>query len=132
MKKTIFIVIAAIAATFVLCSAASAAGENASTGIVSFESARTPALNCSMPMETASRIFHLLPGNIADLCKAEYKAVRGKCNTSSRFTHEGVNVRVTGNDGATVSVEFTVPGYKVVVRNASLTELDGLFGWGEQ
>lgn len=132
MKKTIFAIIAAVAATFVLCSAASAAGENASTGTVSLESTRMPALNCSMQMETASRIFRLLPGNIIDLCKDEYRAVRGKCNRSRRFTHEGVNVRVTGNADGIVTVEFSVPGYKVVARDVSLTELDGLFGLGEQ
>lgn len=85
-----------------------------------------------MQMETASRIFRLLPGNIVDLCKDEYSAVRGKCNRSSRFTHEGVNVRVTGNADGIVTVEFSVPGYKVVARDVSLTELDGLFGLGEQ
>ena len=131
MKKTLLIVIAALAATVVLCSAVSGHSGNASTGTVSFESARMPALNCSMPMATADRIFQLLPGNIVHLCKDEYKAVRGKCNRSSRFTHEGVSVRVTRNDGATVSVEFSVPGYKVTAQDVSWAELDDLFGFDE-
>jgi hypothetical protein len=131
MKKTILIVIAAVAATFVLCSAVSAASGNASTGTVSFESTQMPALNCTMQMAAASQIFHLLPGNIAEMCKDEYKAVRGKCVKSDRFTHEGVRVRVTRNDGATVSVEFSVPNYKVVAQDVSWVELDRLFGFSE-
>lgn len=131
MKKTIIIVIAAVAAAVALCSSVSAADGNSSTGTVSFESSRTPALNCSLQMAAASQIFHLLPGNLVDLCKDEYKAVRGKCAQSSRFTHEGVNVRVTRNDGATASVEFSIPNYKVVAQDVSWAELDRLFGLGE-
>ncbi len=131
MKKTILIVIAALAAIFVLCSAATAFSENASSGSVSFESTQMPALNCSMQMAAASQIFHLLPGNIADMCRNEYKAVRGKCAQSSSFTHEGVRVRVTENNGTTVSVVFSVPNYKVVARNVSWVELDRLFGFSE-
>jgi hypothetical protein len=82
-------------------------------------------------MAAAGRIFQLLPGNIVNLCRDEYKAVRGKCARSSRFTHEGVNVRVTRNDGSTVSVEFSVPNYKVTAQNVSWTELDDIFGLNE-
>ena len=124
MKKTIIILIAAIAATFVLCSAASATSENASSGNVSFESYQMPALNCSMQMETASQIFHLLPGNIGDMCRDEYKTVRGKCAKSGSFTHEGVKVQVTENNGTTASVVFSVPNYKVIAQNVSWEELD--------
>ena len=131
MKKTILIVIAAVAATFVLCSAASAVSENASSGNVSFESTQMPALNCSMQMASASQIFHLLPGNITDMCRDEYKAVRGKCAKSSNFTHEGVRVRVTENNGTTVSVVFSVPNYKVIAQDVSWVELDRLFGLSE-
>ena len=131
MKRTIFIIIAAIAATFVLCSAATAVSANSSSGNVSFESTQMPALNCSMQMATATQIIRLLPENIINLCKDEYKAVRGKCAKSSSFTHEGVKVRIIENNGTTVSVVFSIPNYKVIAHDLSLVELDRLFGLSE-
>jgi len=132
MKKTIILAIAAIAATIALCSFVAAEENIPSSGTVTLESVSVPALNFSMPVSRAVQILDLMPDSIIDACWQEYKAVRTKCNTSSRFTHEGVQVRVTDRNGSTVSVEFSVPGYKVSANDVSWTELDAFFAGNAQ
>ena len=132
MKKIIILAIAAIAATIALCSFAAAEENIPSSGTVTLESVSVPALNFSMPASRAVQILALMPDSIVDACRQEYRAVRTKCNTSSRFTHEGVQVRVTGRNGSTVSIEFSVPGYKVSANDVSWTELDAFFAESAQ
>jgi hypothetical protein len=126
MKKIIVILVAALAA-FTLTAAVSASNSVPSQGTISFESASMPVLNFTMPLQRAEGIFSLLPGNIRDICTREYKVVKGKSLSSSRFTHEGVSVRVRDN-GPTITVELSTRGYKVTADNVTMEELDRLFG----
>lgn len=126
MKKAIIIIAAAIAA-IAFTASISASGNIPSQGVVSFESSAMPALNCSMSLQNARNLFVLIPGNIQDICREEYKNVSNKCSRSSSFTHEGVYVRVTRNDGQSATIVFTVPGYKITAQDVSWKELDGMF-----
>ena len=132
MKKIIILSIAAIAATIALCSFVAAEENIPSSGTVTLESVSVPALNFSMPASRAVQILALMPDSIVDACRQEYRVVRTKCNSSSRFTHEGVQVRVTDRNGSTVSIEFSVPGYKVSADDVSWTELDAFFAESAQ
>lgn len=126
MKKIIIIVIAAVAATLALSAIASAPDNVPSQGEVSFESTAMPALNCTVSMEHARSIYHLIPSNITDICEKEYAAIQKKCNSRAHFTHEGVDIRVTDN-GEYFTIVFSVPGYKVTARNVTWAELDNMF-----
>lgn len=125
MKKIIVIAIAALAA-IALTASVSASDSIPSEGKVSFESASVPALNCTMSIGNVRDIYWLVPGNIEDICRKEYVAVRNKCNTKTHFTHEGVDVRVKEN-GRTVTIEFRFSGYKIVASDVTWAELDNLF-----
>lgn len=125
MKKIIVIAIAALAA-IALTASVSASDSIPSEGKVSFESASVPALNCTMSIGNVRDIYWLVPGNIEDICRKEYVAVRNKCNTKTHFTHEGVDVRVKEN-GRTVTIEFRFSRYKIVASDVTWAELDNLF-----
>ena len=125
MKKITVIAIAALAA-IALTASVSASDSIPSEGKVSFESASVPALNCTMSIGNVRDIYWLVPGNIEDICRKEYVAVRNKCNTKTHFTHEGVDVRVKEN-GRTVTIEFRFSGYKIVASDVTWAELDNLF-----
>ena len=74
MKK--IIIIAAIAATFVL---AASAERVPSQGKVYFESTAMPELNCTtVAMENVQSIYRLIPSNVTDICVKEYAAIRKK------------------------------------------------------
>lgn len=126
MKK-FFVLLVAAAAALILTASISASDNTPSQGTVSFESSSFPALNCTMSIQRVENIYSLLPDNVRDICEREYKEVRTKCNSSSRFTHEGVSVRVM-NDGTTITVELSVKGYTVTANNVTMEELDRLFG----
>ena len=126
MKRILIIALVAVAATVTLCSATSAFSDNASTGTVQFESTSMPSLNFSMPVSRARDIYRLMPESVTSVCVNEYEAVRSKSLRSSSFTHEGVKVRKTGDDSSMTFV-FSVPGYKVTVREVSWEDLDLLF-----
>lgn len=126
MKKVIIIIVATVA-TIAFTASISASNNNPSQGVVSFESSAMPTLNCSMSLQNARNLFVLIPGNIQDICREEYKKVSNKCSRSSSFTHEGVYVRVTHNDGQLATIVFTVPGYKITAQDVSWKELDGMF-----
>lgn len=125
MKKIIVIAVAVITA-IALTASVSASDGIPSEGKVSFESASVPALNCTMSIGNVRDIYWLVPGNIEDICRKEYVAVRNKCNTKTHFTHEGVDVRVKEN-GRTVTIEFRFSGYKIVASDVTWAELDNLF-----
>lgn len=125
MKKLIAIVIAATAAIVTLTASISASDNN-SAGTVSFESSSMPALNCTVSISHAKEIYRLIPGNISELCEKEYVAVQKKCSSRSHFTHEGVDVRVS-ESGETVTIVFSVSGYKVTASNVTWDELDNMF-----
>ena len=131
MKKFIIITIAAIVATVTLCSASSSLTGNSSNGTVRFESTSTPALNFSMPITRATAIFRLMPESVTTTCINEYEVVRKKCLNTSSFTHEGVKVRVTG-ENPSMTFDFSVPGYKVTVSDVSWDDLDVLFTSNEE
>ena len=126
MKKIVILLLAATVAAVTALSLSAFDGTQGQ-GTVSFESRNVPALNCSMPLSQAARIYRLAPANLKSLCEGEYETVKGKCFSSSRFSHEGVQVRILEDDGARVSLEFVLSGYKVTVRNASWGDLDRLF-----
>lgn len=126
MKKIIVLLVTAIAA-ITFTAAVSASDSISSDGTVSFESASMPVLNFTMPFQRAESICNLLPSNLRDICAKEYKTVRSKYGYSSRFTHEGVSVRVMDN-GQTVTVELSAQGYKLTAGNVTWEELDRLFG----
>ncbi len=125
MKKITVIAIAALAA-IALTASVSASDSIPSEGKVSFESASVPALNCTMSIDKVRDIYWLVPGNIEDICRKEYVAVRNKCNTKTHFTHEGVDVNVKEN-GRSVTIEFRFSGYKIVASDVTWAELDNLF-----
>ena len=125
MKKIFILIVAAVAA-ITLTAAVSASDSVPSQGTVSFESASMPALNFTMPFQRASEIYGLAPGNIRDLCESGYKAVKSKSLSSSRFTYQGVGVRVNRN-GSTLDVELSYGGYKIIASNVTMEELDRLF-----
>lgn len=131
MKKFIIITIAAIVATVTLCSASSSLTGNSSNGTVRFESTSTPALNFSMPITRATAIFRLMPESVTTACINEYEVVRKKCLNTSSFTHEGVKVRMTG-ENPSMTFDFSVPGYKVTVSDVSWDDLDVLFTSNEE
>lgn len=126
MKKNILSIGAAIAALFIF-STTSFAEENTTSGKIVFTSTAVPALNCTMPVSTASIIFRMMPESIVKLCKKEYKAVRKKIEKSSNFKHEGVNVKITNNNGSTATVLFSAQGYQLCASDVSWSELDKLF-----
>lgn len=125
MKKFI-IILAAIVSAITLCSAAAHVTGNSANGTIRFESTSTPALNCTLPMSRAAAIYRLLPESVTALCANEYDAVRDKCLRSSSFTHEGVTVKRTGNDPS-MTLTFSVPGYKVTVSDVSWADIEFLF-----
>ena len=131
MKKFIIITIAAIVATVTLCSASSSLTGNSSNGTVRFESTSTPALNFSMPITRATAIFRLMPESVTTACINEYEVVRKTCLNTSSFTHEGVKVRMTG-ENPSMTFDFSVPGYKVTVSDVSWDDLDVLFTSNEE
>lgn len=122
MKKIIVIALAAIALTAFV----SASDSLSSEGKVSLESTATPALNCTLSIGNAEALYRLVPGNIKDLCRKEYVAVQEKCSTRSQFSHEGVDVHTTEH-GSTITIEFRIPGYKIVASDVTWAELDQLF-----
>ena len=126
MKKIIAIVIAAVAAVVALTAAVSAPESITTEGKVSIESSAVPALNCTMSIDRVGDIYRLVPGNIDDVCRKEYIAIREKCGSRSRFTHEGVNVQVKDN-GGTVTMVFSITGYKLTVSDVTWKELDNIF-----
>ena len=126
MKKILILAVAAAATIATLTAFASKSGLTSPEGRVSFESAALPALNCSVSLGHAMQMYNLVPGNIAEICRKEYVAIRQKCNSRSHFTHEGVDVRITDN-GKTVTIEFRASGYKVVASDVTWTQLDNMF-----
>lgn len=126
MKRILIIALVAVAATVTLCSATSAFSDDASIGILQFESTSMPSLNFSMPVSRAMDIYRLMPESVTSVCVNEYEAVRSKSLRSSSFTHEGVKVRKTG-DNPSMTFVFSVPGYKVTVSYVSWEDLDRLF-----
>ena len=126
MKKILVLAVAAAAAIATLSAFASTSGPASPEGRVSFESAALPALNCSVSIGHAMQMYYLLPGNIEDICRKEYAAIRQKCNSRSHFTHEGVDVRIKDN-GKTITIEFCASGYKVVASNVTWNQLDNMF-----
>ena len=131
MKKFIIITIAAIVAAVTLCSASSSLTGNSSDGTVRFESTSIPALNFSMLVSRATAIFRLMPESVTSACINEYQTVRRKCLRTSSFTHEGVKVRMTG-ENPSMTFDFSVPGYKVTVSDVSWEDLDALFTANEE
>ena len=127
MKKTLILLAAALVATLTLTASVGAYDEAHGIGTVTFESQALPELNFTMPMNQAAQIYRLVPDNIKAMCSREYEVVRGKCSTSSRFTHEGVRIRKVEDNGATVSLEFSMSGYKLLVKNATWEEMDQMF-----
>lgn len=127
MKKFFIFAIAAIAATLTLTASAIAAENIPVQGEVSFESTVMPELNCTVSMETAQSIYRLVPANITQICEQEYAVVRRKCNAQSRFTHEGVKVRVLEDNGKVATIVFSLSGYNLTAKNVSWSELDKLF-----
>lgn len=125
MKKIIVLAIAAVAAVVSL-SAFASASDTASEGKVSFESTSMPALNCTMSIGHAWEIYRLVPFNIEDVVRQEYVTVRQKCKSRSRFTHEGVDVRVKDN-GETVSIELGISSCKLTFSDVTWRELDNMF-----
>ena len=63
MKKTLIIIVAAVAAA-ILTASVSASDSAQWQGNVSFESVSAPSLNCSMPLRTATGVYLLAPGNM--------------------------------------------------------------------
>lgn len=126
MKKIIVIAATAIAAVIALTAAVSAPENISSEGKVAFESSALPVLNCTMAIDRVRDIYFLVPGNIDDVCRMEYIAIREKCGSRSRFTHEGVDVQVRDN-GGNVTIVFSISGYKLTVSNVTWKELDNIF-----
>ena len=126
MKKFLVIAVAAFAA-IALTASVSASNNPAAEGTISFESASMPALNCSVSMKDAISIYRFAPGNIVGICEEQYMEVRDKCSESSSFTHEGVQVRVKQRNGDRVTIELSVPGYKITANNVSWDDLELMF-----
>ena len=126
MKRILIITIAVIATTITLCSATSSMSSNTSNGTLRFESTTMPALNCTLPMSRVTAIYRLLPESLTNLCFSEYQTVRDKLNHSSTFTHEGVRVRMTGEDPM-MTIIFTIQGYKLTVTDVSWNDIDSVF-----
>ena len=127
MKKTIILLAAALVAALTLTASVSAYDEAHGIGTVTFESQALPELNVTMSLNQAAQIYRLAPENIQAMCSREYEVVRAKFSTSSRFTHEGVRIRKVEGDGATVSLEFSTSGYKILVKNATWKDMDQMF-----
>lgn len=125
MKKTVLFVFAAILAA-VLTASSGASNNQKSEGKVSFESAKMPALNCTLSINRARDIYWLIPINICELCTKEYAAVRNKSNKSSHFKHEGVDVRITEKERS-ITVELNYGGYRVVASDVTWADLDNIF-----
>ena len=126
MKKFLVIAVAAIAAV-ALTASVSASDNDATEGTISFESASMPSLNCSISMKDAISLYRYVPGNIVGICGEHYTAVRNKCFQSSSFTHEGVKVRVRQSNGDRVTIELSVPGYKITANDVSWDDLELMF-----
>ena len=126
MKKFIIVVIAAVAA-IALTASVSASNHPSAEGTISFESSSMPALNCSVSMKDAISIDRFAPGNIAGICEEQYMEVRRKCSKSSSFTHEGVKDCVKERNGDRVSIELSVPGYKITANNVRWDDLELMF-----
>ena len=126
MKKTLILLVAAVAA-IILCSAAIIDASTSLTGTVTVESSAVPALNFSMPADRVGTIYSLMPESVTEACSSAYRDVRRRCSTSDSFTYEGVRVRVTERDGGLVSLSFSIQGYKIHADRLSWTELDSLF-----
>ena len=126
MRNALIIIILALAAITLSASIIKTTSPS-SDGTVTFECASMPALNCSIQLDDASKIYSLVPGNIRDICEEQYVVVSDKCSRSSRFSYEGVNVRVLKNDGKIATVEFSVPGYKITARDVAWRDLDIMF-----
>ena len=104
-------------------------GDIPEEGTVTFESTQKPALNFTVPVSRAADIYRLMPESVATVCREEYAAVRGKSRRSAKFYHEGVKVQFSGEDPQ-LQVVFTVPGYRLTVRDVSWDRLDALFYTG--
>ena len=126
MKKFIIFTLAAVVAALTLCSATTRLTGTTANGTVRFESTSMPALNCTLPMSRAAAIYRLLPESVTAVCVNEYDAVRDRCLRSSSFTYQGVTVKRTGNDPS-MTITFSVPGYKLTVSDVSWADIDLLF-----
>lgn len=124
MRKTILTFFVAIVAIFTLSAFVNSTAP--SSGSVTFEAVKAPALDCTLPIQRVMDIYRLLPDNLAEACRNEYASVRQKSRSRSRFTHEGVDVRIKEN-GVALTIEFQVTGYKVCVNDVTWQELDNLF-----
>jgi hypothetical protein len=127
MKRTIILLVAAVAAAITLTASVSASESAQWQGTVTFESSAMPALNFTVPLKRVADVYPLVPDNICGICSGEYETVRKKCDSSSRFTHEGVRIRKIQDDGTTVTLEFALSGYKVTVKDALWENLDQIF-----
>ena len=127
MKRTIILLVAAVAAAITLTASVSASDNAHRQGTVTFESSAMPALNFTIPLKRVADIYPLVPENICGICSGEYETVRNKCHSSSNFTHEGVRVRKIQDNGKTVTLVFTLPGYKITVKDALWEDLDQIF-----
>ena len=127
MKKTLIILLAALIAAITLTAFVSASDSAQWQGTVTFESSAMPSLNFAVPLKRVADIYPLVPENIIGICSGEYETVRKKCNSSSSFIHEGVKVRKIKDDGTSVSLELSLPGYEVTVKDALWENLDQIF-----
>ena len=127
MKKTFILLVAVLVAAVTLTASVSASDSAQWQGTVIFESSAMPALNFTVPLKRVDDVYPFIPDNISEICSGEYETVKKKCNSSSRFTHEGVRIRKIQDDGKTVTLEFTLSGYKVTVKDALWENLDRIF-----
>lgn len=127
MKKTLIVLVTASIAAITLTASVAASDNAHGQGTVSFESRSLPSLNFTMPLRQAAQIYSLAPENIRTICDGEYKAVRGKCLSSSRFSYAGVQVRKVDDNGTVATIELSMPGYKVTIKNVLWDDLDQIF-----
>jgi hypothetical protein len=127
MKKTIILLVAVIVTVVTLTASVNASDSAHGQGTVSFESKAMPVLNFTIPIKRVVDIYLLVPENISGICSGQYEVVKNKCHLSSSFIHEGVKVRKIKDDGTSVSLELSLPGYEVTVKDALWENLDQIF-----
>lgn len=126
MKRILKFFAASIAALALVTVLVSATVSESKMASVSLSSKAYPALDCSLPLSQAQGIFVLLPANVKDMAKVEYRIVRDRFSQKKNFTYKGVKCH-TLEDGDGLNITFTYDGYTISVKNTTWEELDGLF-----
>ena len=129
MKKVFFIAI--ISLVSVVCVAATAADETATTNYTSSVTVKIAGEDAEMGFDTKTlvAIYNLLPERVKAFCVGSYKAIAPRIESSieEQFTYEGVAITPIATDYG-VNLKFSYGGHTLVVDNYTKAEFDRIFG----